>query len=319
MAEEHVPGMSMVAVRNLAKEGACSLGIRNGQGDPVTFDTLYECASLTKVFFAMLVMRFVDRGLLSLDTPLAPLLGGDPWSLSPAFQKITARHVLCHASGLPNWAPKPMDLLFEPGTAFSYSGEGYDLLQRVLEKLTGKTLDMLMNEEIFSFLPFIYHPSVVWTEAVGQVISEGFDTDGNVCKVRNARRTTGNGPEPNAAWSLYANAEIIAYLLREWICASSILRNRTLFDEMTRPQNPASHGVRWGLGIGLHESDPDLLWHWGDNRGFQSFLIADRRTGDSIVTCTNSDAGLHLVFRMLRILTDCACLDSIEAFIREAE
>ena len=94
---------------------------------PVTEGTLFECASLTKPLFAVLALQLADEGLLALDESVPARLGGEPWSQDPDFAKITPRHILSHSSGLPDWHSRPMPMLFAPGTAYSYSGQGYYL------------------------------------------------------------------------------------------------------------------------------------------------------------------------------------------------
>ena len=66
--------------------------------------------------------------------------------------KVTARHVLTHSTGLPNWRSQDSDKLtpaFEPGTRFQYSGEGFFHLQRAVEHITGSGFESIMDERIF--------------------------------------------------------------------------------------------------------------------------------------------------------------------------
>ena len=103
---------------------------------PVTEGTLFECASLTKPLFAVLALQLADERLLALDESVPARLGGEPWSQDPDFAKIPPpRQILSHSSGLPDWHSRPMPMLFAPGTAYSYSGQGYYLLQHLAEKL----------------------------------------------------------------------------------------------------------------------------------------------------------------------------------------
>ena len=141
-----VPGCSVALIRGGEAFGSVTCGVRGEGGEGVTEDTLYECASLTKPLFAVLALQLADKGLLSLDEPVAAQLGGIPWSEEADFEKITPRHILSHGSGLPDWHSRPMPMLFAPGTAFGYSGQGYYLLQHLAEKRTGKTLPELFEE-----------------------------------------------------------------------------------------------------------------------------------------------------------------------------
>lgn len=142
-------------------------GVRNAKGDPLTPDTVMYGASLTKTVFAYTVMQLVDQGRLNLDTPIAadldqplPSYGPDPvfpdkygpfkdLADDPRWKKITPRMCLTHSTGFGNfWFIEPdqkLHIHFEPGTRFSYSGEGFILLQFVIEhgrKQQGLGLDV---------------------------------------------------------------------------------------------------------------------------------------------------------------------------------
>ncbi len=132
------------------------------RGDqPADRHTLFRACSLTKPVFAFLVMKLVAERQIDLDRPLylylrRPLgefpefadLGGDP-----RHRLITARMVLSHQTGLPNWRwqtkEKKLTFLFEPGTGFAYSGEAHRLLQLAVEQLTGRSLGELCQTYVF--------------------------------------------------------------------------------------------------------------------------------------------------------------------------
>jgi CubicO group peptidase (beta-lactamase class C family) len=167
MTQTHAKGIA-VAVIDHGKVGYVhAYGIRNAKGDPLTTDTVMYGASLTKMVFAYTVMQLVDQGKLNLDTPLKddldkplPSYGPDPvfpdkygpykdLADDPRWEKITPRMCLTHSAGFSNfWFVEPDQKLHihsEPGTRFSYSGEGLILLQFVIEhgrKAQGLGLDV---------------------------------------------------------------------------------------------------------------------------------------------------------------------------------
>ena len=155
MAASHANGMA-VAVIDHGKVGYVqAYGIRNAKGDPLNVNTMMYGASLTKTVFAYTVMQLVDQGRLNLDTPIKddldkplPSYGPDPvfpdkygpykdLADDPRWEKITPRMCLTHSSGFANfWFVEPdqkLHIHFEPGTRFSYSGEGLILLQFTIE------------------------------------------------------------------------------------------------------------------------------------------------------------------------------------------
>ena len=124
---------------------------RAGTDDKVTGDTVFEAASLSKPVFASIVMQLAAEGLIDLTRPLVSYLPL-PNPADERAKGITATHVLSHSSGWRNWRggrDVALTADFEPGSKFSYSGEGYFFLQRVVEKLTGQGLPRLARDRVF--------------------------------------------------------------------------------------------------------------------------------------------------------------------------
>ena len=167
MTRTHAKGMAVAVIDNGKVGYVHAYGIRNDKGNPLTAETVMYGASLTKTVFAYTVMQLVDQGKLNLDTPLKddldkPLPGYGPDPVFPdkygpykdladdsRWEKITPRMCLTHSTGFSNfWFIEPDNKLhihFEPGTRFSYSGEGFILLQFVIEhgrKAQGLGLDV---------------------------------------------------------------------------------------------------------------------------------------------------------------------------------
>ncbi len=157
MARTHANGLA-IAVIDHGKVGYVqAYGIRNAKGEPLTTDTVMYGASLTKMVFAYQVLQLVDQGKIKLDTPIKddlekPLIEygshsdnkfldkyGPYTDLAndPRWQKITPRMSLTHSTGFNNfWFIEPDQKLrihFDPGTRYSYSGEGLSLLQFAIE------------------------------------------------------------------------------------------------------------------------------------------------------------------------------------------
>ncbi|HVU29336.1 MAG TPA: serine hydrolase domain-containing protein [Sphingomicrobium sp.] len=145
-----VPGVGISIGRNGGIAWSGSFGVKNLRTrDPVTGDTLFEAASMTKPAFAYVVMKLVDEGRLELSRPLVgyhrPAYLGD----DPALDRITVRDVLRHSTGLPNWAEGTLVTIAPPGTTYTYSGEGFVWLQLIAEKVTGEATGELMARHLF--------------------------------------------------------------------------------------------------------------------------------------------------------------------------
>jgi CubicO group peptidase (beta-lactamase class C family) len=157
-----------------------------GKNLPLTEDSVMSAASFSKVTFAYLVMQLVEQGVLNLDRPVSEYLpkplpeysdyqdlaGDDRW------KKITARMLLDHTSGFPNWRrfedDQKLHIHFEPGSRFAYSGEGIDLLQLVLEQVTKKSLEAMMRERVFGPLGMT-RTGMTWRSEFEANHAEGYD------------------------------------------------------------------------------------------------------------------------------------------------
>jgi CubicO group peptidase (beta-lactamase class C family) len=118
-------------------------------------------ASFTKVAFAYMVMKLVDEKILDLDQPVYKYLSKPlpeypeykELANDPRAKRITARMLLSHTSGFPNWRAfeddRKLKIHFEPGSRYAYSGEGIVLLQLVVETVTKRPLAELMSQHVF--------------------------------------------------------------------------------------------------------------------------------------------------------------------------
>jgi len=203
MTNTRANGMA-VAVIDHGKVGYVqSYGTRNAKGDPLATDTVMYGASLTKTVFAYTVMQLVDLGKLKLDTPIEadldkplPSYGPDPvfpdkygpykdLADDPRWEKITPRMCLTHSTGFSNfWFIEPdhkLHIHFEPGTHFSYSGEGFILLQFVIEhgrKAQGLGLDVGdLTKANFDRLGMT-RTSLVWHNGQDPNVADGWNDQG---------------------------------------------------------------------------------------------------------------------------------------------
>lgn len=148
-----LPGLAMATVENGEVIWTKSLGVTNTDTRaPMRDDSVFEAASLSKPVFAYVVLKLADEKVLGLDHPLVKYHRPEYLADHPDIDRITARDVLRHSTGLPNWRNNPADKLtptFKPGSRFGYSGEGFFWLQLVVERLTGKGIDSVMRSRLF--------------------------------------------------------------------------------------------------------------------------------------------------------------------------
>jgi CubicO group peptidase (beta-lactamase class C family) len=180
MARAYVPGLSVAVIEEgqLAWSGSFGVKRRDSAGR-VDDDTVFQAASLSKPAFAFAVMQLVTRGTITLDTPLSTYLPQPYVPDDALLERVTTRHVLSHVTGWPNWRPTGQDLRRNapPGERFGYSGEGYVYLQRVVEHVTGRSLEELMQTDVLTPLGML-RSSFIWARPEDPAIAGAHDRDG---------------------------------------------------------------------------------------------------------------------------------------------
>ena len=167
MADHGVPGVGFAVFDDGGLLYEHVSGLKSQAADDrIGAETAFEAASISKPVFAYVVFSLAREGVLELDAPLQALVSRVPeLAYDARSSALTPRILLTHRGGLPNWRSRmdfdarsysemfpPGDTLrfvADPGTEYRYSGEGYVLLQRIVEEKTGKGLDELARERVF--------------------------------------------------------------------------------------------------------------------------------------------------------------------------
>jgi CubicO group peptidase (beta-lactamase class C family) len=306
MTEGDIPGLSVALISNARLTWSRSFGVKNaGTKEAVDNNTVFEAASLSKPVFAYAVLKLVDSGKIDLDTPLTKYLPGRyDVGDDPRLDQITARRVLSHTTGFPNWRTRgdpTLKIHFTPGDRFSYSGEGFVYLARVVEHLTGETLDVFMKRTVLKPLG-MSSSSFVWLD---NYESRKTFTHNSVSEVSGRDK-----PEKaNAAASLHTTATdyarfVVAVLKGEGLKPATLrlmLNPQVSVAEagsnnLNRPDPKLSQSISWGLGWGLEKTDDGMaFWHWGDNGDTKAFVRAFEKQKTGLVMFANSTTGLSIV------------------------
>lgn len=196
----NVPALSVAILFDNDVYSAASGILNVNTGVEATTDSIFQIASISKVFTASLIMQLVDEGRLDLDAPVKQYLSDFTLADSVAAEKITVSHLLNHTSGIPgdfignnssteqNAIERYIDrcsalnLVHPPGKRYSYSNAGYNIAGRVIEVILGTTWFDAIEERIFKPLGMkqaVAHPSQVIRHrvAVGHVL--GGDSNGH--------------------------------------------------------------------------------------------------------------------------------------------
>ena len=210
-----IPGVSLALIKDGKLLYHKTYGVKNTfTKEPVDSNTLFEAASVTKPVFAFAVQRLAERGVIDLDKPLYLYLPYPDIAYDERYKLITARHVLTHRTGFPNWrwmnADGKLDLKFTPGTNYNYSGEGFEYLKMVIQKITGKKVEQVLQEEVIQPIG-LYHTFFSRNDSLRRMVAEGhIDMMPNYDEL----------PEsPGMAYSMHTEAKIFTrfmlYLLEQ--------------------------------------------------------------------------------------------------------
>ena len=299
-----VPGVGIALIRDGEIAWRGYFGVKRSDGaEPIDSLTIFEAASMSKPAYAYPFMKLVETGAMDLDTPLVRYLGRDYIAGDTLHRAITARMVLAHTSGFPNWrGDEGLTVEFAPGTQIGYSGEGFQFLQTVAEAVTAKSMADFTRGGLLDPLG-LTSASYVWLDAHDSLASFGHTADG-------VPRPRAPYTEANAAYTLYITPVGYARILLEIMGAptgphslSAATKATMLAPQHVAPdREPIRRGgrsdgeVHFTLGWRLDRTPSgDRYWHSGSNStGFQCYAEFDPATGDGIVIMTNSSSGSPL-------------------------
>ena len=294
--------------------------------EPIRSSTNFYGASLSKAVFAVLVMKLVEEGVLDLDKPLQDYLPQPIYTYTPKtkwhddyrdlaqdtlYQLITARMCLAHTAGFPNWRwfeeDRKLRVKFHPGTRYSYSGEGLVYLQVVLEKMTGKPLETLMQEKIFRPLG-MKRSSYTWQPAFESDHVLGHKANGEVYEKDkdNEARSASTLETTLDDYTLFTRALLQNSLLkpsatREMFSPQIRTRSVKQFGPLSQRDTTANDAIAlsYGLGWGLLQSPHGTgAFKEGHSDGFQHYSIIFPEQGTGIIIMSNSDNG-NSIFKEL--------------------
>jgi CubicO group peptidase (beta-lactamase class C family) len=301
-----------------------SYGFRDKEKNlPLTVDSVMSAASISKSTFAYMAMQLVDEGVLDLDKPVYEYL---PKPLpeypkyadlanDPRYKKITARMLLSHQSGFANWRwledDRKLRIHFEPGSRFAYSGEGIDLLQFVVETITKRPLDELMQERVFHPLGMT-RTSFIWQERFESDYANAYDEYG---------RSLGphRWKSPNAAGSMETTISDLAKFLQA-VMQGKALRPKTReqiftpqvqifskhqfpsLNEETTDENRSirlSYGLAWGLYWSPYG---EVFFKEGHDEGWRNYAVCFDKVKSGMIILTNSSNGEGIFKELLETL-----------------
>ena len=330
MSAAKVPGLALAIIEDGKVSYSKAYGYANvAQRQPLRTDTVMYAASLTKAVFAYTVMQLVDEGLLSLDATLPQLLKKPlpeyphyaDLQDDPRWRQLTPRMLLSHTSGLLNYRAindnHKLDFKFPPGTRYVYSGEGLNILQLVVEEITGTPLQTLMQQRVFDRFG-MRDTSMVWRDDFDGRTTTHYAEDGTAIehKHRNSARAAGSMDT-----TLNDYAAFMAGVLRG-DGLSQQAQQEMLSPQMAivSPQQFPSHwpgettlwrGIDLSIGLGwvLYRSPlGPAFFKEGHDDGTNNFALGFARQRNGIVMLSNSSNAERMFFPAVEYIYGKTCL-----------
>ena len=261
---------------------------------PVSSDTRFEIASLSKQFTAAAILQLVDSGKLNVEDTVSKYYLDSP----PEWRGMTIHHLLTHTSGLPEneWENfykgkatlyttaeqvktfRDRPLTFPPGTAWKYTNTEYYLLAYIIEKLSGESYATYLAHHIFEPIKMTHSGFASMATIVPQM-ADGYSHDGSTL----VHREYFDRSMETGAGGIYTTADD---LLR-WnkaLDAPGLLSTQGL-DFMFAPHPPGNYGAGWFI-----ETSPRRkIYHEGGDPGFAAFEARYPDQHVVIIVLSNED------------------------------
>lgn len=276
-----VPGFSVALIergRNSAVH--CFGSTQSVGGMPVTEANIFQAASLSKQALLYAVLQTIAAGKLDLDRPLTRYMETPLSEPEADLEHITARHVLTHTTGWPNWPDKDTPLKpVRPLGQWGYSGMGFVYLQQALESIWREPALQLTRRLVLDPLG-MGTSSFIWQDVYEKTAVLGHDHSGDPLEAQHPDAV-------NGASSLLTTAREFALLLEAYLTPAMQEQHPGVYTS----QVAIDIRLGWSLGWG---TAGEVLWQWGHNDGFKAFAALAPKRELGVVTLTNGACGQRI-------------------------
>jgi CubicO group peptidase (beta-lactamase class C family) len=327
MQVANVSGVSVSVFNDNEPVYSKTFGLADVQGRvPLKQNSEMYACSFAKTVFAYIVMQFVQEKVIDLDKPLVEYLTKDlpdykiiGWNRGyqdlkgdNRYKKITARMCLTHTTGFPNWRwfepDKKLKFKFNPGTRYSYSGEGFYLLQFVIEQLTGKDYETICQERVFKPL-LMNGTSMVWQKQFENNICYGHNEKGEPYELMKWKEASCGGsmtttPEDFTKFftAFINHKNLTSESFKMMTNVQVRIKSKSQFGPLALVDSTVNDTIKlsYGLGVGVFYTPYGrAFFKEGHDDGWGHYSIAYPDKKIAIVVMTNNDNGESIFKELL--------------------
>ncbi len=321
MKREHVEGLALAVIDRGKVEYVAAYGHRNVAKDlPLTTETVMYGASLTKTAFTYMLLQLVDEGRLRLDDSVADLLpkplpeyDSDDYDYrdlasDERWRKLTPRILLSHTSGFANfrWLEPDQKLHIHstPGTRYGYSGEGFYILQLILEQGLRVDVGKEMKARVFDRF-HMTNSSMTWRPDFSTDLADGYKLDGSIephderSSVSAAGSMDTSISDQARLWSAIVRGDRLsktsrAEMVRAQIPISSAHQFPTLAEETDSGNRSISLAA--GLGLVTFQDKSGLAWFKGGHNDSTGNMVVCFENRKRCVVMLANDVRAERIF-----------------------
>lgn len=297
LQQKHIPALGIGVIEN-GKIIQTSVFGELQANRPAPLNTLWNVASLTKPITALVALKLINAGKLDLDEPLYKYYPEPDIADDPSTKKLTARLLLSHQSGFPNWRGntegKKLAFEFEPGTQYQYSGEGYEYLRKALESKFKKPLAVLAKDLVFNPLKMNSTRFVWENDKDSSRFARWHTAKGELYAMEKSKSC-------NAADNLLTTVEDYCKFLKHIIDGAGLSEKlyKEMISEQVRIGGKKHFGLGWWIDEQINAANDVALVHGGDDKGVHTIVFILPKTKQALLIFTNSDNGTDAFAELL--------------------
>lgn len=308
MEKHEITGLCIALVRNHQVAWSAAYGLADRErAIPMTTDALCRVESISKSVTAWGIMKLVEKGLIRLEDPIGLFLKDTDFpETDPDWRSVTIHQLLSHTGGFPlgtigpaveyppfSEMPAPVEFLkseiqgiHEPGIKFFYSNMGFNMLELLIEKVSGQDFSSFMAEEILVPLGMTRSGFTFSSKELPKIPS-GYETDGT--------------PVPPYVYPVHASGGLmapvldIAYFLtagkggdQRILDPENLTKMYTSHMDVKGLYGFVSDGYGYGHFVERLSDGTKSVWHGGQGHGWMTHFHLLPESGDGIVLLTNS-------------------------------